>query len=274
MRKNAAERSKGMGGGNSGGASPEGARALGRALDLLEAVGRESGGLSDLARRCGLHPSTAYRMLETFRRRGFLDRDGVTGEYRIGGQIFRLGALYDVEGSLRAAALGPMGRLRDRLNENVNLGLLEGNEVVYAAQRESTRALRMFTQTGARAPLHCTGVGKALLFGRSDEEVRALLGAEPYARPTERSHGSLADFLKDLRQSERRGYAVDDEEREEGVRCVAAPIWGPGGKVVAGLSVSAPSSRLPKREVTTVGEALLEATRAVEAALSGETTDG
>ena len=139
--------------------------------------------------------------------------------------------------------------------------MLDGAEAVYIQQVESRQMLRMFTQLGARVPLHCTGVGKVLLAWRSEEEVRQLLGPEPLAAFTPHTLTRVDAVLQELERVRRLGYAVDREEREIGVRCLAAPVRDATGRVVAALSLSAPAVRLPERRLAELAPVVLETTR-------------
>ena len=136
-------------------------------------------------------------------------------------------------------------------------------------QVEGHRLVRMFTQPGAGAPLHCTGVGKALLAWRPPQEVARLLGNGPYPAYTPRSAVTLDALQAELQRVREQGYSLDDEEREPGVRCLAAPLRGGGGSVVAALSVSAPVSRFGEAQVAPFAAALLASAAQVEARLGG-----
>ncbi|ACY49043.1 IclR family transcriptional regulator [Rhodothermus marinus] len=241
---------------------PTGVRALERGLRLLEELGSgEALSLSELARRAELTPSTTYRLLETLRRRHFVDWDELSGLWRIGLRAYQIGQAFCHPNSLSSLALEAMQRLVARINETVNLAVLDGAEAVYIQQVESRQMLRMFTQLGARVPLHCTGVGKVLLAWRSEEEVRQLLGPEPLVAFTPHTLTRVDAVLQELERVRRLGYAVDREEREIGVRCLAAPVRDATGRVVAALSLSAPAVRLPERRLAELAPVVLETTR-------------
>ncbi len=241
---------------------PTGVRALERGLRLLEVLGSgEMLSLSELARRTELTPSTAYRLLETLRRRGFVDWEETTGLWRIGMRAYEIGQAFCHPNSLSALALEAMQQLVARVNETINLAVLDGTEAVYIQQVESNQMLRMFTRLGARVPLHCTGVGKVLLAWRPEDEVHQLLGPEPFVAFTPKTLTRLDDVRRELAQVRQQGYALDCEEREIGVRCLAAPVRDATGRVVAALSLSAPAIRLPDDRIPRLVPLVLETAR-------------
>jgi IclR family acetate operon transcriptional repressor len=241
-------------------AQPRGdVRALLRGLAVLEALAAGPDlSLSEVARRTALPVSTAHRLLETLRRRGFVQAvDG--GRYRVGLRAFEVGVSFLRSQRLPEVARPVMVALVDRVRETANLAVRDGAEAVYVLQVESDRMLRLFAQPGARHPLYCTGVGKVLLAWEPEDLVRVLLGPGPLPRFTPRTLTHPDDVVRHLRLVRSRGYAVDREERETGVRCVAAPVRDASGRVVAALSVSAPASRLPNHRIPRVAATVVSA---------------
>ncbi len=233
--------------------NPPEVQTLARGLRVLEALaGMGEAGLSPLAEALGLPKSTLYRLLQALVREGFVEEG--EGLYRVGPKAFLVGQAYLSRGLLQAAR-PPMEALAEALGESVNLAVRLGNEALYLDQVEGRRLVRLFTAPGSKAPLHATGVGKVLLaYGGVPEGLRL----EAY---TPKTLTRLKDLLRELEGVRARGYAVDDEEREMGVRCVAAPIFGPRGEVVAALSLSAPASRLPLERVAELAPKVVEAAR-------------
>jgi len=241
-------------------------RALERGLSLLEALSEASElSLSEIARRVRLPYSTTHRLLETLVRRRFVAQRGDTGLYRVGIRAFEVGAAL-AQARLHEVAHPEMKALVDEINETVNLAVLDGEEAVYIHQVEGRQVVRMFTHLGARVPLYASGVGKALLAWRPEEEVRALLGPGPLRGFTKRTLTAPAAVLKELRRVRVQGYALDAEEREPGVRCVAAPVRSQG-EVVAALSLSAPATRLGDDRVARLARRLVAAAERVSAQL-------
>jgi DNA-binding IclR family transcriptional regulator len=188
-------------------------RALDRGLALLEvlAEGRELQ-LSEVARRVGLPYSTTHRLLETLARRAFVAQSRDTGLYRIGIRAFEVGSGL-TQDRLYEVAHPEMKALMEEFNETVNLAVLDGREAVFVRQVEGRHLVRMLAKPGARAALHCTAAGKALLSGLSDDEIAGLLGTEPLAAYTGNTRTSVADVVAEVRRVRARGYALDREER-------------------------------------------------------------
>jgi IclR family acetate operon transcriptional repressor len=239
-------------------------RSLDRGLALLETLA--GGGelpLTEIARRTRLPFSTTHRLLETLRRRRFVTQSEHTGLYRVDIRAFEVGAAFLAGSRLSDLARPVMAALVNNINETANLALRDDREAVYIHQVESRHMLRMFTHPGARTPLHCTGVGKALLAWLPDAQILSLLGPGPLRKFTERTVRDPRRLLVELRRVRASGYAIDREEREPGVRCVAAPIRDRDGRVVAALSVSAPAARLPRARVAEILPSVTAAAQAI-----------
>ena len=225
-------------------------RTLERGLSVLSALaGLREATLTQVAKAAGLSASTTYRLLETLRQQGYVEWEERSGLFSVGLRAYQVGAAFSGRNALLGSALGVMQGLVDEVNETANLAVRRGSEAVYVQQVEARQMMRMFTHIGAAAPLHCSGVGKVLLAALPGAEARHLVGEGPYPAYTPNSLTTLGALLGELDEVRECGYALDDEERELGVRCLAVPVRGEGGEVVAALSVSAPTSRFPKDEV-------------------------
>jgi IclR family transcriptional regulator, acetate operon repressor len=247
-------------------------RALTRGLDVLDTLARRrEATLTEVAGETALAASTAYRILETLRSRGYASFSESTGRYRLGIRAFETGYAFVSQTHLKEAADPVMQRLAAETGESVNLAVLDGGEVVYIHQAEGRGMMRLFTRMGARAPVHCTGVGKCLLAWLPPEEMQTHLPPEPFARFTRYTITRKDAFLEVLAMVKRQGYALDDEEREEGVSCVTAPIRGPKGTVVAAISLSGPSTRIKRRGVTSLKALVRAAGREIGMALATQT---
>ncbi|GGM08019.1 IclR family transcriptional regulator [Deinococcus aerophilus] len=234
-------------------------------LTSLAALGQAS--LTQIAKASGLSASTAYRLLETLRQGGFVEWEERSGLFSVGIRAYQVGAAFAGRNTLMSAAQSEMLSLVDDLGETVNLAVLRGQEAVYIHQVEGRQLVRMFAQLGAGTPLNCSGVGKVLLAWQPEAEVSARLGPAPYAAFTPHSITALEPYLKELQQVRARGYALDDEEREIGVRCMATPLYDHTRQVVASLSVSAPTSRFEKAQVPAFYQRMEQASRAISARL-------
>ena len=225
-------------------------RTLERGLGVLSALAElREGTLTQIAKKAGLSASTTYRLLETLRQQGYVEWEERSGLFGVGLRAYQVGAAFAGRNSLLGAAGAVMQALVAEVNETANLAVLRGDEAVYVHQVEASQLMRMFTHIGAAAPLHCSGVGKVLTAWLPDAELRRKVGDGPFPAYTPNSITTLGALRRELGTVRAQGYALDDEERELGVRCLATPIRAGSGEVVASLSVSAPTSRFPERSI-------------------------
>ena len=248
--------------------TPATIQALDRALDVLDLLAGETGlTLSDVAERLGQSPSTVHRLLHTLGARGMAESDPVTQVWAIGPQAFRLGSAFMRRSGLVERARPILRTLMEHTTETANLGILQGETVMFVAQAETQEMIRAFFPPGARAPLHASGIGKALLaFGRPGT-VEAYLAAGPLRRFTDRTLTTPEALAADLARIRHRGFAFDDEERNRGMRCIAAPVHDFTGEAVAGISVSGPAHRIGHEHVKTLGATVLAAAQDLSLAL-------
>ncbi|GAA3955181.1 allantoin degradation transcriptional regulator AllR [Actinomadura viridis] len=227
----------------------EGVRSLERTFELLEHLADAGGemALSELTEVSGLPMPTIYRLMRTLVNQGYV-RQQPSKRYALGPRLIRLG-----EGASRLLgswARPALARLVDEVGETANMAVLEGDVAVYVAQVPSRHSMRMFTEVGRRVQPHCTGVGKALLAQLPDARVREILGRTGMEAHTPTTFTDQDALLAELKRIRERGYAVDDEEQEIGVRCVAVPL--PGAPALTALSVSGPSARMTRAAVDDV----------------------
>ncbi len=212
-------------------------------LDVL-ASHHEPLALKDISERTGLHPSTAHRILNDLAAGRFVDRPE-PGSYRLGMRLLELGNLVKVRLDVREAALVPMRELHRITHQPVNLSVRQGDEIVYIERTYSERSgMQVVRAVGGRAPLHLTSVGKLFLAHDDAQRVRSYATRTGLAGHTRNSLTDLASLERELDKVRQQKVARDDEELELGVRCMAAGIYDDQGKLVAGLSVSAPADRL------------------------------
>ena len=230
-------------------------QALSRALDVLGELAASPGGisLSELGVRLGLAPSTVHRLLGTLEKHGFASVDAERGAWTVGVEAFTVGNAFlagrDVVGRARPA----MQRLMDESGESVNLAVMEGDEAVFVAQIECREMMRMFVRLGSRAPLHASGVGKALLAALPDERLDALLGQRTLRAFTANTLESPEALRQDLARVRRRGYALDEEEHAVGLCCVAATVHDEHGQPLAAVSLSGPHARITRTRLEVLG---------------------
>ncbi|MFM8692561.1 MAG: IclR family transcriptional regulator [Limnohabitans sp.] len=224
-------------------------------MDVL-ASREEAISLKEIATKTGLHPSTAHRILNDLTTGRFVDRPEA-GSYRLGMRLLELGNLVKGRLNVRDAALVPMRELHKQIQQPVNLSMRQGDEIVYIERAYSERSgMQVVRAIGGRAPLHLTSVGKLFLASDDTVRVRAYATRTGLSGHTRNSITQLAVLERELSKVRQSGVARDNEELELGVRCIAAGIYDDQGKLLAGLSISAPADRLdeewlPKLEATT-----------------------
>ena len=239
-------------------------RAVERAMRILSAFDREhrERGVSEVAQATGLHKATTHRIMMTLLNGGFLERAQNGEKFRLGIRMVELGlgALRDLD--VRRAAFPYMQELVNRFDETCDLGIFDRGMVLYLEVVNSKHSLTIAARVGRRLPAYCTASGRVFLAFLPPEVAEPLLG-EPLVPCTAKTTTSLAKLREELEATRQRGYALDDEEFEEGIRAVSAPIRDIDGNVIAALSIPGPVRRMPPERVDEIVEALLEATNAI-----------
>ena len=243
-----------------------GVQSLVRGFELLEAIGDMGGeaGLSELAGRTGLAPGTAHRIVRTLVDLGYL-RQLPSRRYTLGARLLRLG---DTASALLGRWATPvLSELVEQFGETANLAVLDGDRAVYVAQVPSPHSVRMFTEIGRRVPLHCTGVGKAMLSQLPNTQVDALIARAGLPAATPTTITDPAALRVELARVRDQGWVRDEGEQETGVRCVAVPVPGPTGPVA--VSVSGPVGRVDEVAVGRITPALVAAGARLGQVLNG-----
>jgi DNA-binding IclR family transcriptional regulator len=223
-------------------------------IDVL-ASREEAISLKEISEKTGLHPSTTHRILNDLTIGRFVDRPE-SGSYRLGMRLLELGNLVKARLSVRDAALTPMRNLHKLIQQPVNLSMRQGDEIVYVERAYSERSgMQVVRAIGGRAPLHLTSTGKLFLALDDPQRVRAYATRTGLSGQTRNSITQLPILERELAKARQYGIARDNEELELGVRCMAAGVYDDQGKLVAGLSISAPADRLdegwlPKLQAT------------------------
>jgi DNA-binding IclR family transcriptional regulator len=224
--------------------------AVAKALQLLSgfSVREQHLSLAVLATRTRIPRATAFRLLATLESEGFLVKED--GEYRLGFKCFVLGNVAAAGLDLRKEARPHLLALRDATGETTQVAILDSWQVVYIERVLSRQAVGYMTsRAGAILPAYCTGLGKALLAYRPEADVAAWAATQTFKAHTLTTITSVEKLLEEMRAIRQRGYAVDEQERELGVRCIAAPVRDHEGEVVAAISVAGPSDRMPRQLV-------------------------
>jgi IclR family acetate operon transcriptional repressor len=235
-------------------------RSLERALDVLEAIGSAGElGVSEVSARTDLGTSTAHRLMATLADRGYLSQNTANGRYALGAKVLELAKALDVRTSaLRSAARPHLERVSAATGESANLVVLDGRRVIYVDQVEGSHSVRMFTELGSTALAHTTGSGKAILAYQPSSALVRLYPpeTEPLEGLTPHTLRTLAALEEDFARIRRRGYGLDNEEHEEGVSCVATPVFDASGAPIAAISLSGPASRIVRADTGELGALL------------------
>lgn len=239
-----------------------GVQVLHKTIDILEVLRRTQNGLAlaDLAERVKMPKPTVYRILATLESRGYLDRlDG--GSYRLARKLFESTHDTTLEQRLLRAARPTMERLSGICKETLNLGVLDGGEVLVIDTVESPQAVRMSSKIGNRRYPHSTALGKVLLADLPEREMLRLIRGKGMPRFTSRTIANEQELIVELERVRTQGFALDNTENEPDGRCIAAPIFNNGRKVIAALSISGP---LPRMKVVTAKSFLKSLTATCE----------
>lgn len=245
-------------------------RSIDRALLILLETSRQPDGITaaELSTRTGLPLSTVYRLVDALRSRQFLRESLQQGRFLIGSAAFQVGSAYSGQRLLLEAADPVMNKLAHDLNETVNLAAFRQGRAVYLHQVESpTRLMRMFMATGGPVPLHCSGVGKVLLAGLDPAARASRLASLDFEAHTPATITEPAELAVELERTDQLGYALDNEEREPGVRCIAVPVRSSTGSVIAALSAAGPSSRITSSRIPELAAQLSAAAGEITEAL-------
>jgi IclR family transcriptional regulator, acetate operon repressor len=238
--------------------------AVNRAVTVIDAVGRQNGqSLSEIARAAGLDESTALRYLSSLCEHGFVFRDERNASYHLGLRLYQLGQQAIGLRDVRKVALPYMERLLERFEETVNLAHGRGDSIVIIDVLESRRSIRRGATVGEADLWHASALGKAILAAAGVEDARHILDGVDRPRFTRRTLVRIDELLANLAEVRARGYAIDDEEYEDGLRCVAAAINDRRGRPVYAISISGVAARMPSGVAREMGQAVVEAANAI-----------
>lgn len=214
-------------------------------------------GITEISNMLGLQKSTVYNILDTFELEGLVEQDPITRKYRLGIKLLHLSNIVRSGLGIRRVALPVMEKAKELFQETIHLAIEQDGKVVYIESVQPADRSVSRLATGKSAPMHCTGVGKAILAFSPDERVDAIVQAHGLPRFTANTITTVEDLQKELAITRRRGYAIDDMEHEWGIRCIAVPIRDENGRIHASMSVSGPSDRLPLDQIDEMAEAMI-----------------
>ena len=221
-------------------------QSVGRAFAILEqfSPNEREIGVTALAARVGLHKSTCFGLLHTLQNLGYIQQNPDNGRYSLGIKSFELGQRYIQGQDLRAIAAPYLRQLMESTQETVHLVLLEGARAIYIDKVEGPHSMTISSRVGKEARMHCSGVGKILLAYLPDSMYKVAIDKLEMSRNTDRTITDKRLLIEHLRLIREQGYAVDDEEIEIGLCCIAAPIFNSKNQVIAAISISGPNARL------------------------------
>jgi DNA-binding IclR family transcriptional regulator len=232
----------------------ESIRAVERALDVLQCFSTLTPELNmtQISERVGMHKSTVHRLLGTLEKRRFVERDPVTGIYRPGIRLLQLSYLTLETNDIRRLSLPVMQRLCDQFRENVNLAVLDGADVVYVEIIEGSQRVKLAASRGQRLPAFCTASGKAILAFLPEENLAKVLdiGTSSHTKFTLTSKQAI---IEDIHLARKQGFSISEQELEEGINAVAAPILDAENNPVASISVAGPAYRLTHESMVEIG---------------------
>ena len=239
-------------------------QVMDRALAILDVLGSATAdsSLPELCIALDLHKSTLHRLMMVLESHRLVDKNPETGRYRLGLKLFELGSKAIASLDLRELALPHLTRVQHQTEETVNFAVMDKGEVLYIAKIEPQRNLRIAAHVGHRFPAYCTALGKAMMAELPEPIVDAIIaGCEMKVR-TPNTITSPTVLKEELRMIHSRGYSIDDEENDEGARCVGVAVRNQKGSPVAAMSVSGPASRVTKSKVPEIAEILIHAAQA------------
>ena len=247
-------------------------QSLDRGLVILEAVANSNDpvSLAELTNLVGIDRSSVFRLAFTLKRRGFLTYPAGRKDFILGPALWRLSHRYDWGTMLIRVSQEHLKQLAKRTNETVHLAIREGRSALFIDHAAANHVIAVSGQTGEMVPLHCTAHGKALLAGLSREELRTIFGSTPLSIHTKQTIATLTDLAKACAEIQEQGYATDDAEFREGLRCVAAPIRAQRGMIVGSIGISAPAERFPMERYPECSEQVRAVADEISARLSME----
>ncbi len=247
-------------------------KSLDRAMQVFEYLSAAQGKpLTALANETGQSPATVYRILVTLEGRGLVEFDHQEQVWHIGPRAFVIGARFLRRTSLVDRARPIMRKLMEATGETANLGVEQDGAVLFLSQVETHANIRAFFPPGTLSPMHASGIGKALLAHMDQDRLERLLKATTLQRFTDYSITDMQALKQHLHTIRANGFSVDNEEKNPGMRCIAAPVFDMNNEAIAGISVSGPTSRISAAEIESLSRAVIEAAQKLTQAIGGST---
>ncbi|XJZ28258.1 IclR family transcriptional regulator [Bacillota bacterium Lsc_1132] len=244
-------------------------QSVDRALRIITYVSekKEGMGVTELASLLDLNKSSVFKLLSTLAAHGFIEQDQETKKYKLGYKYLELSSMLLESIDLRTQAKPYLKELETLTNEVIHLVVYDQGEVVYIEKLEGNETLRTHSKVGKRAPVHCTSVGKVILAHLPDEEVAEIIAKKGLSRHTENTITDQKIFLNELHKVRKQGYGVEMEENEEGITCIAAPIFDHKGEITAAVSISGPSTRMTVKRLEELMPLIIETGKTISSRL-------
>lgn len=244
-------------------------QSVDRALRIITYVSQKKDGMgvTELAALLDLNKSSIFKLLSTLAAHDFIEQDQVTKKYKLGYKYLELSSMLLESLDLRTQAKPFLKDLEDETNEVIHLVVYDQGEVVYIEKLEGNETLRTHSKVGKRAPVHCTSVGKVILAHLPEEQVEEIIEKKGLAPHTEKTIIDQKIFLAELQKVRNQGYGVEIEENEEGITCIAAPIFDHKGDIIAAVSISGPSTRMNDRRLQELMPSIVETGHTISARL-------
>ena len=244
-------------------------KSVSRALDIIRLVSesRNGMGVTEIANQMDINKSSVYRILSTLAQYGYIEKDEEHDKYKLGYTFLDIGSRLLESIDLRKEAKPYLLQLEQETNEVIHLVVYDQGEVVYIEKLEGNELMRMHSQVGKRAPMHCTSVGKAILAHLPVEKVKQILKEKGMPVHTEYTYTNEMDLFRDLKKIRDCGYALDLEENEYGITCVAVPLFDYNGDVCAAVSISGSTMRMTEERMRTLYPRMIEIGEQISARL-------
>src|SRR4029453_1696182 len=243
-----------------------------RALTIVErlAHSKREMGVSEISQKLKIPKSTTHTIVLTLEKMGYLRKNVASGKYNLGLKLFGLGSIVLARLQFREQALRPLKQLMEKTRLTTHLAILEQDEAVYIEKVEAPGMVKIDTWVGRRMDLHCTGVGKALLAFLDEKSLPELLRPRGLPRHNAKTITSFAKLKQDLEEVRARGYSIDDEEDELGVRCIGAPVFNHRRELVGAISIAGAKSQINEENINALGAMLRETAGDISARLGFE----
>ena len=223
-------------------------RSVIKAFDVIDymALSEKELGVTEISEALNYGVSATYHLLNTLKECNIIEQNETTKKFKLGLKLWQIGMRAYEQNDISIILKPYLRKLKELTGETSNLTILDNNQIVYIAQEESNRLLKMFTKIGVSAPLHCTGAGKILLAYQPESKQDHILDSIELTKYTNKTITDKDKLMEEIDLIKKQGYGLDDEEREIGVSCIGAPIFGVNNEIISCISISGPKSRFTK----------------------------